>query len=99
MADVLVWACIVFAAALILTEVVAGMRKPAPPPKKDDGINTESFPGEAVVKALADKAPRVAGAFAFLVLAGIFAGLLSIDVSAGDGDGSSEPTSTTEPGT
>lgn len=98
MADVLVWACIVFAAALILTEVVAGMRKPEPA-KKDDEINKENIPGEAVVKALADKAPRVAGAFAFLLLAGIFAGLLSIDVSAGDGDGSSEPTSTTEPGT
>ena len=69
MRDTLAWICIAIAGVLILLEFIVTLR---PAPKAGD-VGARDFPGIDVVKLLAEKSPRIAGALAFMLLAGVFA--------------------------
>ena len=80
--DVLALACLLIAIVLVLLEVWATVR----PPKVEvtmQSTTADGFPGSSVIEKLAEKSPRVAAALAFMILAGVFNGL--IEFTAGTG--------------
>ena len=78
--------CLVAAAALVATDIVIAAKKPPTEVKTTTGAETrDAFPGSEIVTTLADKAPRLAAAFSFVLLAAVCADVLRISLGTDAG--------------
>ena len=92
MKDTLAVVCLVIAIALAAADVLLALLTALK--TKEASVQDLGLPGGEVIKTLADKAPRLAAAFAFMVLAGIFSGDLHFEANAGSDDSGSGSTPT-----
>jgi hypothetical protein len=78
-------ACLLFAAALVASDIWIAVRKPPTKVKTTTGEETRgSIPGTEIVTSLADKAPRLAAAFSFVLLAAVSANVLQVSMGTED---------------
>lgn len=81
---VLVLASLTIAVALVASDIWIAVKKPPTEVKTITGEETRgSIPGGEIVTSLADKAPRLAAAFSFALLAAVCANVLQVSVNTG----------------
>lgn len=81
----LVLFCLLAAAALVAAEILVAVKKPPTAVTTTTGEPTRgSFPGSEIVTTLADKSPRLAAAFSFVLLAAVCADVLELSVGTGE---------------
>lgn len=82
----LVLFCLAIATALVASEIWIAVRKPPTEVRTTTGEATrDGFPGSEIVTTLADKTPRLAAAFSFVLLAAVCADIVHISVGTGEG--------------
>lgn len=80
----LVISCLLIAAALVVSDIWIAVKKPPTEVKTTGEATRDGFPGSEIVTTLADKAPRLAAAFSFALLAAVSADVLQVAVGTGD---------------
>lgn len=80
----LVLICLAASMALVISDIWIAIKKPPVEVKTTTEETRDAFPGSEIVTTLADKAPRLAAAFAFALLAAVCGTVLEVTVGTGE---------------